>query len=148
MKLALLLSLLASCSVSNSTNEISMEEINLVSGQVWKYNTRKGEETSRVTILKIEETNDLQEIIHIAISDVKIQHSKKKDVYSTEIGHLPFSKESLKSSLTTLESTREKLPDYMEGYNQWKDAYDKGEAGIFTTSIKEAVDFIEQSMNN
>ena len=66
---------------------------------------------------------------------------------SKEIGHLPFDKETIEKSLTALEGTTDKLPKFMEGYLQWKDAFESEKAGVFTIEIKEAVDFVEKSMN-
>ena len=36
-------------------NDKSLKTHKLKSGQIWKYNTRKGEEKSRVVILKVED---------------------------------------------------------------------------------------------
>ena len=35
----------------------------------------------------------------------------------------------------------------MDGYLQWKEAFDNGEGGVFTIEVKDVVDFIEKSMN-
>jgi hypothetical protein len=41
----------------------------------------------------------------------------------------------------------ESLPDFEEGYNQWKEAFDQGQAGWFTTSISDVVQFMEDALN-
>ena len=68
--------------------EINLEKPELKSGQVWKYNTRKGEEKSRVLILKVEQNDKGETVIHIAVSGLKIKNPQKEIGISEEIGHL------------------------------------------------------------
>jgi hypothetical protein len=115
-------------------------------GQVWKYECRTGAEASRVIILKIDHTED-EEIIHIAVLDLQIHNPKKVDSPITQIGHLPFASSSLEQSTYELESSNQELPDFMEGYQHWKKAFDAGQAGFFTISVKEAVEYVASSLN-
>jgi hypothetical protein len=39
------------------------------------------------------------------------------------------------------------LPDFLEGYMQWRDAFDRGKAGVFQISVAEAIDRLENSLN-
>ena len=133
---------------NKKNTEINLEKPELKSGQVWKYNTRKGEEKSRVLILKVEQYDKGETVIHIAVSGLKIKNPQREIGISEEIGHLPFSKESIFKSLIQLESSKNSLPNYLEGYNQWKEAFDSGKGGMFSISVKEAVDYVEQTMNN
>ena len=128
-------------------NNKSLKTHDLKSGQIWKYNTRKGEEKSRVVILKVEDYGRKGQVVHIAVNQLKIKNQQIEGGYSKDIGHLPFNKESLLKSLTKLEGTIDKLPEYMDGYLQWKEAFDNGEGGVFTIEVKDVVDFIEKSMN-
>lgn len=128
-------------------NDKSLKTHELKSGQIWKYNTRKGEEKSRVVILKVEDYGRKGQVVHIAVNQLKIKNQQIEEGYSKDIGHLPFNKESLLKSLTKLEGTIDKLPEYMDGYLQWKEAFDNGEGGVFTIEVKDVVDFIEKSMN-
>ncbi len=125
----------------------SLKKPELKSGQIWKYNTRKGEEKSRVVILKVEDYGQKGQVVHIAVNELKIKNEQIDGGFSKDIGHLPFNKESLLKSLTKLEGTIDKLPEYMDGYLQWKEAFDNGEGGVFTIQVKEVVEFLEKSMN-
>ncbi len=107
----------------------------LEAGQIWQYQTRTGEENSTVTILKLEERNGSQ-IAHICVSDVMVQGELK------ELTHLPFSRKSVEESLTKLVSSNNPLPEYQEGYEQWNFEFNKGQAGVFTDSIKNIVNNI------
>lgn len=122
------------------------EDEKFKAGQIWQYETRKGEEESRVIILKVDKT-DNEVIVHISVLKAKIKNPQKDGGVSNEIGHLPFLRESIDKSLTKLESSNNKLPDFIDGYNQWKEAFDSGKGGIFTISVKKAVEYVEQTMN-
>ena len=130
----------------NRKNE-SQNTPELKSGQIWEYNTRSGEEASRVIILKVEDHGKRGKVVHIAVHGLKIKNIHIDGGISKEIGHLPFDKESLLKSLTKLESTNNELPNFMEGYLQWIEAFDSEKGGVFTIEVREAVDFVDKSMD-
>ena len=116
-------------------------------GQMWKYNTRTGEENSTLTILKVEKYDSAGPVIHIYVNGLKLKNTRLRSGFSDDIGHLPLSKEAVLKSVTTLVSEDNNLPDFKEGYNNWKEAFDNGEAGIFTITVKESIDVTEQTIN-
>lgn len=116
-------------------------------GQVWSYKTRTGEEKSTVLINKVELNEKLGKIYHISLNGVKVKNPHIAGGFSSELPHFPVSEETLKKSLIKHISNRAPNPDYIEGYNTWKAAFDMGEAGIFTISVSETVEFIEQTIN-
>lgn len=116
-------------------------------GQVWSYKTRKGEENSRVLINQVEENQKLGKIFHISVSGVKVKNPRIAGGISTDLPHFPVSAETLKKSLTKLEGKRQPNPDYYEGYQTWKSAFDKGEAGIFTIDVADIVGVVETAIN-
>ena len=116
-------------------------------GQLWSYHTRKGEENSRVLINKVETSPKLGKIFHISVSDVKVKNPRIAGGVSTDLPHFPVSQETLQKSLTRLRGKSTPHPDYREGYQTWKSAFDQGEAGIFTIGVAEIVDVVEQSIN-
>lgn len=121
--------------------------IELKSGQVWKYHTRKGEEKSRVIVLKVEDYKERGQVIHIAIHGLKIKNEHIKGGVTSEIKHLPFDRKTIEKSLIELDSTIDKLPNFMDGYLQWKEAFDNQKGGVFTMSIKEVINFVDTSIN-
>lgn len=125
----------------------SKSDIKLQSGQIWKYETRKGEERSRVVILKVEDYGESGIIVHISIRGLKIKNPRLSAGYSEEIGHLPFDKEALLKSLTELESHAGELPDFEDGYSHWKEAFLRGTSGVFIGNVYDAIDFVDRSMN-
>jgi hypothetical protein len=117
-------------------------------GQIWKYKTRKGEENSTLTILKIEQYDSTGQVVHIALGGLRIKNTRIKGGFSEEVGHLPLSQQALQKSVTTLVSENNTLPDFAEGYGHWKEAFDKHEGGIFSIEVSEAVRYLEEVMNN
>jgi hypothetical protein len=116
-------------------------------GQVWRYNTRPDEAQSRLTILKVESHDKLGTIVHIAIEGVSVKAPAAPGGVSRVISHLPFGEDSLRKSVTELERSVERLPEYEEGYRQWKEAFDAGKGGIWTTPVSEAIAAMEQALN-
>ena len=116
-------------------------------GQVWEYQTRTGEEKSTLTIVALEKHKKLGTIINIYVGGLKLKNSNVKGGLYKEIPHLPFSKAAIDKSITKLIRTSKELPDYKGGYDEWRKAFDSGEAGIFTITVKESIDVTEQTIN-
>ncbi|MCG8351322.1 MAG: hypothetical protein MI924_26435 [Chloroflexales bacterium] len=116
-------------------------------GQVWSYKNRPDEEHSTVLINKIESHEQLGNIYHIGVYGVKVRNLHIKGGISTKLPHLPVSEDCLRKSLAKLADNDAPSSDYVEGYKTWKQAFDVGKAGIFTITIAEIVDVIEQTVN-
>lgn len=108
-------------------------------GQKWAYQTRRGEEGSTLTILKVEQDPKLGEIVHIAIDGVKI---KTPTGVQTKLPHSPISAKALDGSVTRLVAEKVAIPDFSAGYDEWKAAH----GGVFTISVANVIDAIEQVM--
>ncbi|AHM59263.1 hypothetical protein D770_04980 [Flammeovirgaceae bacterium 311] len=142
-----LLFAIQSCFAQNKTmDEVNYLDDTFEAGQTWRYHTRNGENNSTLTIVKVEKLKN-DTIIHIALSGLKIKHPLVKSGVSESIDHLPFSKEAILNSVIEQIGSQSQLPDFMEGYVQWKEAYESGNGGIFTITVKEAVGYVEQTMN-
>lgn len=115
-------------------------------GQVWRYFNRPGEEKSTVTILKIEKYPNSDTIIHIRVDGVTIYNSKSASGYSDFLGHLPFSKNALDLSVIELVGKKDTLPDFQEGYREWKTAWSAGKGGFWTIELRKAIDGVDQAM--
>jgi hypothetical protein len=116
-------------------------------GQIWKYQNREGEDSSTCTILKIEKYEKCADtIIHVRIDGVNIFSSQSPTGYTHMIQHLPCSEKSISKSVTTIVGTSKALPDFLNGYNSWKNAWDSGKGGYFTVDLKEVVDVVDKGM--
>lgn len=105
-------------------------------GQVWRYDTRPGEEQSRIHILRVDDEGARGIIVHIAVSGTHLG----------PIGHLPVAPAALEASGLRLESKRAPIPDYEQGYAIWREGFDNGKAGVFTISVAEIVGFVESTI--
>jgi hypothetical protein len=115
-------------------------------GQRWHYAARPQEPNSTVIILKIETDPNGIYIIHIAVEDVVISRSDVNKP-STRIGHLPVSDDVLESSVTSIVEESVTLPDFQQGYQLWREAFDKGESGVFSLPVSECVESTEKALN-
>lgn len=115
-------------------------------GQEWSYKTRQGEENSTLKILKIEEYPTTGKVIHISISHLKMENPHSKERIVEELSHIPISKEALDKSITVLKNEKTSIPDYEDGYNYWRNEFDKGQAGVFSISVSEIISGMEKNL--
>jgi hypothetical protein len=116
-------------------------------GQMWSYKTRPGEEDSYFIVLKIETHPKLGNIVHIAVRKLKMQNPHNRDGISANINHLPFSEEALNRSAVKIVKEKVDLPDFRNGYQQWRDAFDAGRANIYTITLAQTVKLVETMLN-
>jgi hypothetical protein len=108
-------------------------------GQEWAYRTRPGEESSTLTILRVERAPELGAIVHVAIEGLAIRNPANPAQPIRSIGHLPMSEAAVQQSVTRKLRDDAPLPDFEEGYQMWRRAYDSGKGGIFSIPVAEAV---------
>ena len=116
-------------------------------GQKWSYKTRPNEKDSYLIVVKVENHPKLGNIIHIAVRDLKMKNPRSPDGISDKVNHMPFAEEAINKSAIKILKEKVDLPDYEEGYNMWREAFDAGRAGIYTITLAEAVDVMEASLN-
>ena len=138
--------LLATGCGSESTSESAAVSSTYEPGQLWAYHNREGEDESRLAVLRLDSDPKLGTIVHVSIDGIAIPNAKAPGGVTEEISHLPMSKEALDRSVREQTGTRP-LPDFQEGYKIWRKAHDSGQGGIFTATAAEAVDFVEQAIN-
>lgn len=113
-------------------------------GDVWEYDNRPGESSSRVTILKIDHSPEVGIIVHVAVDQLTWQDCQNNPI-SQQVPHMPFARRSLEVSLKRRTASNQALPDYREGYRQWREAYSSKNAGIYIIAVKDAVSVAEKS---
>jgi len=144
--------LLGSCKEKGIQCESLSSIDNFKVGQIWKYNNRQGEDSSTLTVLKIEKCHKTFDsisssdtVIHIRIDKIKLKNSKGE--YSYSIEHLPCSEKALSKSVATVVGENSSLPDFSNEYDRWKKLYDKGKNLYWGLTIKEAVADRDSLMN-
>jgi hypothetical protein len=115
-------------------------------GQVWKYKTRDSETDSRLIIGKVESIEKLGTIIHIKLVGLKIKNPAAPGGFVTQMDHAPITEAKLKESITSLTQEKYDLNGLEEGYNMWLEAYRTSKGGVFTITVKELIDFMEQAL--
>lgn len=105
-------------------------------GQVWAFTPPAGQPEARLTILRVEDGAKAGRIVHISLSGVKYGGGH------THIQHLPLAEAAIEKSVTSLDRKTGPIPDFSEGYKQWRTAFDAGKGGVFTISVAEAFDFV------
>jgi hypothetical protein len=50
-----------------------------------------------------------------------------------------FAESAIERSVAALERETGPLPDYAEGYRQWREAFDAGKAGVFAIAVAAAL---------
>jgi hypothetical protein len=105
-------------------------------GQVWAFTPPTNQPNARLTVLRVENGGKLGTIVHIAISHVSYNNGQ------TTIQHLPFAELAIERSVTTLERESGPIPEFEEGYQQWRQAFDAGKGGVFTITVAEAFDAV------
>ena len=111
-------------------------------GQVWAFTPPTNQPNARLTVLRVEDGGKLGTIVHIAISGVSYGNGH------TQIQHLPFAESSIEQSVTTLERKSGTVPDFAEGYQLWRQAFDAGKGGIFNITVAEAFEAVASIAEN
>ena len=112
-------------------------------GQIWTYRTRPGEESSRLTVVRVDEDRDYGTIVHVTIADLEIRTDEAAGGVARTVTHMPFDEQAMDDSVLELIASDVDLPDYREGYDLWREAFDRGEAGVFDCEVAAAVEMME-----
>jgi hypothetical protein len=111
-------------------------------GQVWAYKTRHGEEASFLTILKVESLPRIGTIIHVRVDKVRLRNctgGPEPDKFE----HMPFTRDAIELSVTKLITETSEIPDYKDGYDEWRKAC----GGVYTISVAQAVEVAEATFS-
>lgn len=116
-------------------------------GQVWSYRARPNEPGSTLLIDKVESDARLGFIYHISVTGVRVKNRRASDGVTEDLPHLPVSRKTLEDSVVKIVGNAAPNLSYLDGYATWKQAFEAGNAGIFTITVAEIVDFIETTLN-
>ena len=116
-------------------------------GQVWQYHTRSVERGSRVIIGHIEYLPEEGAVVHIKLIDIRLRAPAGPGGYATVMAHAPITEAAFKASVTKLDETAPDLRGFQQGYENWRNLYRRGEAGVFDIPLAEIVDEMEGRLN-
>jgi len=115
-------------------------------GQRWRCRGRGARETPVLTINRIDPHPLGGEILHVSVSEARIRHPGLRAGVITTFAHLPIIGQVLERSGAELVGQGAIDPAYLEGYDQWKQAFDAGQAGAYGISLAEILDLIEDML--
>ncbi len=119
----------------------------LEEGQVWQYKARDCDGNSTVWVKLIEPGIDGNVMVHISVSDVLAP-----DGSFVFLSHLPYDATALLACLTSKSEIKQawsREDDHFgEGYGMWFEAYNVGEAGVFTAPLNEIIEGMLQNIPN
>lgn len=116
-------------------------------GQVWRYKTRPTEPQSLLTVVKVETDPKRGTIVHIHVRGLKMKNRYAPTGMVDTISHLPLSEAAMDASVVSLVQENAPLPDYQEGYAEWRQAFERGQADIYTVTVSKVVGDIENIMS-
>ena len=105
-----------------------------VPGQVWSYKTRPGEQSSTITILRVERTPKLGTIVHVRIDRIHFTNCTGGPS-PTLLEHAPFARAALEESVKAKVGSTSMVPDYAAGYRDWLSHC----GGVYTISVARVV---------
>lgn len=114
-------------------------------GQIWRYDARPGEESSRLFIARIDRGLAGQTIYHIYLDGLTLKNPLYEGGVQDHLPHAPVTRQALEASVTELLESDAKMPDISEGYAEWLLAFEKGQAGVFTIPAKQIVQLVEDA---
>ncbi|MEO0593607.1 MAG: hypothetical protein AAFZ38_08510 [Myxococcota bacterium] len=141
----LVLVTLGGCAVNRNSELREVVDDHFKPGQVWRLNGEWDGLTPTATILRVEDSDKLGRVVHLCVDGIELPGPNEQPMRS--ISHMPFSKAAALKSLT-VSSEMGSTSGELDGYETWREAFDKGEAGVFTATIKETVDAMAETIRN
>lgn len=117
-------------------------------GQVWRYNTREGEEDSRLYIARVDVVPSGDRIYHVFVDGVAIRHPLAEGGVETVLPHAAVGRETLDASVTELEQEGVAMPDISEGYAAWRKVFDAGKGIVYTVPVAEILNVYEDHIED
>lgn len=118
----------------------------LRAGQRWRIKDWHADDQAQAIILLIED-GPRGPIVHVGVQGLNIAIPGYPDGIKT-VGHMPFDGPAAAAGLTELISEAAPLPDFRSGYDEWRAAFERGEAGVYTLSVADAIRTIETALRS
>lgn len=107
-------------------------------GQVWRYKARPVDQSSRIWIRLVDLYQENMPLVHISVT--KVHQPGDHEVF---ISHLPYKPAALSDSVLKLTDEQQQWDVagdvFGQGYALWSEAYNAGEAGVFTVPLEQVL---------
>jgi hypothetical protein len=130
-----------------NSREADAVEPDFRAGDIWRYHTRSSEPDSTLTVLRVDRDAGSGNIVHLRVDGLRIRNPHHPAGFSGEIMHMPFEPAAVARSVTVRLERDAAVPDFAEGYAEWRRAFDADEAGVFSVTVAEAVEVMERAIN-
>ena len=117
-------------------------------GQLWACQGRHDGEQLTLLINRIDQ-HPLGggNIYHVTLDGLKIRNPRVPEGVMTQLAHAPVTDQTLQRSQLHLLGQQAADPAYLQGYGQWREAFDAGNAGSFGVSVATILEIIERQLN-
>jgi hypothetical protein len=118
-------------------------------GQIWTFKARAKEPDAFLCVLAVEMNDKIGQVVSIAIARVEIPNPDLEGGVQRSLPHAPITAAVLSEAVLECVADDGPLaddPSVAEAYQQWREPYVKGEAGVFTISPAEILDVIEGTL--
>lgn len=115
-------------------------------GQLWRCQGRSDGERPVLLINRIDQHPLGGEIMHVTIREAKIRHPALPGGMMTAMPHVPVIGQVFERSGAELIGQDTPDPAYIEGYQQWKQAFDAGNAGSYGIAVAEILGIVENML--
>lgn len=117
-------------------------------GQLWRCEGRSADERPVLLINRIEQHPLLSgEILHVTLRDARIRHPGVAGGVMASMAHLPVIGQVFERSHAELVGQDTPDPAYIAGYQEWKRAFDAGNAGAYGIAVSEILASIERMLS-
>ena len=117
-------------------------------GQLWACQGRHDGEQPTLLINRIDQ-HPLGggNIYHVTLDGLKIRNPRVPEGIMTQLAHAPVTDQTLQRSQLRLLGQQSADPAYLQGYGQWREAFDAGNAGSFGVSVATILEIVERQLN-
>ncbi|ADV66538.1 hypothetical protein [Deinococcus maricopensis] len=115
-------------------------------GQVWAYRARPQDRGATLTVLRVDVHPRLGTLVHIRLDGLNLRNPYTPGGVQTDVPFLPLSARALESSVTF--NLRDDAPtgDFQNVYDEWRAAFDDGDAGVWSLPVRDIVDALEDAI--
>jgi hypothetical protein len=117
-------------------------------GGEYSFTGRPADPQPRFLVLRVDSHPKAGNIIHVALSGIKIKNPKASQGFADHVQHFPIAEASLDNSGPNLIRAGSALPDFQDAYMTWRKPFDQGKAGFWTKPLAECLDGMEQALNS
>jgi len=116
-------------------------------GQRWLCKGRSADEKPTLLINLVEPHPQGGLIYHVTAEGLKLRHPAAPGGVVNKMAHLPVTAMTLQHSVVEPAGTAEVDPAYLEGYRQWRAAFEANQAGVFGNTLANILVILEKQFN-